>query len=106
MVAQHIPLTEKCIKTTIRVSTGKAHAWCFSLASQLYATQQSAPVCLICGTTKPPQAKGHVADEIQITVPSVNHHPRVPQVIGPQAVLQLGLSNAEAGALGTEVGNE
>lgn len=48
------------------------------------------------------QAKGHVADEIHIQVPSLAHQPRVPQVIGPHAVLQLGLSNQEAGALASE----
>lgn len=45
------------------------------------------------------RAKGHVNDEIQVTVPPVAHQPRIPQVIGAQAILQLGLANAEAGVV-------
>ncbi|KAF5828276.1 hypothetical protein DUNSADRAFT_17870 [Dunaliella salina] len=45
---------------------------------------------------------GHVNDEIQITVPPLIHQPKVPQVINPHAVLQLGLNTQEAGVLGTE----
>jgi hypothetical protein len=48
------------------------------------------------------QAKGHVTDEIQIAVPPVTHHFKVPQVIGAHAVLQLGLANEEAGVFGVE----
>jgi len=48
------------------------------------------------------RAKGHVNDEIQITVPPLTHQPKVPQVINPHAVLQLGLNTQEAGVLGTE----
>ncbi|GIL73101.1 hypothetical protein Vretimale_4712 [Volvox reticuliferus] len=47
------------------------------------------------------RAKGHVEDEIHISVPPVTHRYRVPAVINPAAVLQLGIGNSVLGS-GTE----
>ncbi|EFJ51941.1 hypothetical protein VOLCADRAFT_86956 [Volvox carteri f. nagariensis] len=44
------------------------------------------------------RAKGHVEDEIHISVPSVTHRYRVPVVINPAAVLQLGIGNSVLGS--------
>ncbi|GLC44424.1 hypothetical protein PLESTB_000471400 [Pleodorina starrii] len=43
------------------------------------------------------RAKGHVEDEIHISVPPVTHRYRVPMVINPAAVLQLGIGNSVLG---------
>ncbi|GFR41013.1 hypothetical protein Agub_g1680 [Astrephomene gubernaculifera] len=43
------------------------------------------------------RAKGHVEDEIHISVPPVTHHYRVPVFITPAAVLQLGIGNSVLG---------
>lgn len=49
------------------------------------------------------QAKGHVEDELHITVPPVNHSYKVPVFINPAAVLQLGIGNKVLGAAADEV---
>jgi len=41
------------------------------------------------------RAKGHVTDEIQITVPPIQHQFKISQVISPHSVVQLGMNNAE-----------
>ncbi|KXZ56791.1 hypothetical protein GPECTOR_1g712 [Gonium pectorale] len=46
------------------------------------------------------RAKGHVEDEIHISVPPVTHHYRVPVFINPAAVLQLGIGNSVLAADG------
>ncbi len=46
------------------------------------------------------QAKGHVEDEIHITVPPVNHTFKVPVFVNPAAVLQLGIGNEVLAAEG------
>jgi hypothetical protein len=41
------------------------------------------------------QSKGHVNDQLLITVPAVSHHFRVPQVISSLAIAQLGCNHQE-----------
>eukprot|EP00198_Chlamydomonas_reinhardtii_P013603 XP_001702940.1 predicted protein [Chlamydomonas reinhardtii] len=48
------------------------------------------------------RAKGHVEDELHITVPPVNHSYKVPVFINPAAVLQLGIGNKVLGAAADE----
>ena len=58
------------------------------------------PTCMHAPTPACPplvQKKGHVIDEILLSVPTVSHRPRVPYVIGAQAVFQLGTCNRETG---------
>lgn len=43
------------------------------------------------------RARGHVTDELSLSVPAVTHTFRSCQVINPSAVLQLGLPTREAG---------
>ncbi|KAG2442597.1 hypothetical protein HXX76_002682 [Chlamydomonas incerta] len=52
------------------------------------------------------RAKGHVEDELHITVPPVNHSYKVPVFINPAAVLQLGIGNKVLGAAVDEANGE
>ncbi|KAG2448368.1 hypothetical protein HYH02_006950 [Chlamydomonas schloesseri] len=52
------------------------------------------------------RAKGHVEDELHITVPPVNHSYKVPVFINPTAVLQLGIGNKVLGATADEASGD